>query len=614
MFNLSFYLFLQMSTRHIFFILFCFNNCFAQIQTLTIDITGVDLSDSLIKPHMLGVIAGPAPNYNSIAPDLTTKYQDIGVTTIRNNDFHDDRLDMERMFFCGIYDSIPNQFTQYPDWDCDPDDTANYHFQESDIQFQNWLSGGFLPFFRLGGENSHPIHQHDYKGPRASEETNWIQAGLQVVNRYNNFNNQPNTLGGYLDLWTEYPQAQFWDRDSLEFNNFWCNAFDSLKTNFPSLKIGGPGFNDYVSVTLGNLGTVSVHIDLFLKELKNRNLRPDWLGFHIFRNNIDDYYNTAIAFRDLLEAQGAFAAYSSFWGGSGSASFFHNVELIYDAWGYDNDSSLPLSTRDSLFNKQRGAALVTGAFIALQQTDVERAYIYRGCDFGSDPNADSSSGYANMGVMGLFHGDSLGTYKPSAYAFKLCSQMQTNFNKKLESDPFYLASGGTKIWTLSGENINGEKATLLSNHSLDTVELSLQLNGSPLSITTYPYINQYTVSDSNIGQTPASWTSGTFTLLPYTANLITMTYSPSSTTEIKTENNIKVYPNPATNQIIISATNPISYEIFDLNGKIIRKEKTKYINSSSVTININDLSSGLYFLKVNFSSFYETEKIFINKY
>jgi len=83
---------------------------------------------------------------------------------------------------------------------------------ESDIQFQNWLDGGFVPFFRLGGENSHNINQHDYKGPRANEEASWLKAGLNVVNRYNNFEGGNNTLQGYLNLWTEYPQNQFWDR------------------------------------------------------------------------------------------------------------------------------------------------------------------------------------------------------------------------------------------------------------------------------------------------------------------------------------------------------------------------------------------------------------------
>ncbi len=298
---------------------------------------------------------------------------------------------------------------------------ANYHFTESDAQFQNWINGSFLPFFRLGGENSHPIRNHDYKGPRSNEEANWIKAGIKVVNRYNNFGGDTNTLRGYLNIWTEYPQQLFWDRDSLAFNNFWCNTFDSLKANFPNLKIGGPGFNTSVSTSLGNNGVVKIWVDLFLRELKLRNLKPDWIGFHVFSNDIDEFYNAALNYRKLLRSESPFTSYATVWG-SGNSSFFHGTELICDAWGFDNDQSLPSSTRDSLFNKQRGAAHHVGVFIALQHADLERAYIYRGGELGSD---------TTQGVMGLFQGNANGGYKPVAYGFKLCSKMQTLYNKKL---------------------------------------------------------------------------------------------------------------------------------------------------------------------------------------
>ncbi|MCE9539313.1 MAG: hypothetical protein K8R85_08860, partial [Bacteroidetes bacterium] len=323
-------------------------------ETITINIGSVNVTDSANIPHMLGVIAGPLPNHNSIAPDLTSKFQDIGVTTIRNNDYQDDRLDMERMFFCGTYPI--NQFTpQYPKWDCDPNNNSYYHFTESDAQFQSWVNGNFLPFFRLGGENGHIVRNHDYKGPRSYEETNWLQAGLKVVNRYNNFAGGTNTLKGYLDIWTEYPQNNFWDRDSLSFNNFWCTNFDSLKTHFPTLKIGGPGFNTYVSTQIGNTEIVKPWVDLFLRELKLRNLKPDWIGFHVFSNDIQDFYNAAINYRKLLRAEAPFDSYATVWA-AGNSSFFHGTELICDAWGFDNDQSLSAATRDSLFNKQRGAA------------------------------------------------------------------------------------------------------------------------------------------------------------------------------------------------------------------------------------------------------------------
>lgn len=562
-------------------------------EAITINIGSVNPTDSINKPHMLGVIAGPAANFpNSVVPDLTSRYQDIGVTTVRNNDYSDDRLDMERMFFCGNYNDIPDTSTQYPNWNCDPNDTSNYHFATSDIQFQNWIDGGFLPFFRLGGEFNHIIHPHDYKGPRAgAEEANWLQAGLKVVNRYNNFGGNANALQGYLNIWTEYPQKNFWDRDSLEFNTFWCNNFDSLKTNFPSLKIGGPGFNTSVSTNLGKPilgdttdGTVNTHIDLFLKELQFRILKPDWIGFHVFSNEINDFYKAAINYRKLLRAEPPFASYSSVWG-SGDSSFFHGTELICDAWGFDNDQTLPASTRDSLFNKQRGAAHHVGVFIALQQADIERAYIYRGGEFGST---------LSNGVMGLFYGDNNATYKPVAYGFKLCSKMQTVFNKKLISPVDTIASGGSKIWTLSGEDISGNKAILISNPTANTINLSLKLNNSNLSTSIYPYINQYTVTDNNNGQTPSAWTSGVFVLPPYTSHLITMSNIPLAINESSsTRKAITCYPNPANNTINFSEQ--LEYiKVYNIYGQLILSQL-----ESVKSISVEKFTNGIYFIHSN---------------
>ncbi|OFY50847.1 MAG: hypothetical protein A2X22_01435 [Bacteroidetes bacterium GWF2_49_14] len=551
-------------------------------ETITIDIGAVNITDPVVKPHMLGVIAGPAPNYRSPAPDLTSRYRDIGVTTIRNNDYFDDRLDMERMFFSGSYPI--NQFTPvYPKWDGSPDDPGNYHFTESDAQFQNWVDGGFVPFFRLGGENSHIPRQHDYKGPRSTEEANWIQAGLKVVDRYNTFGGKTNTLQNYLDIWTEYPQHSFWDRDSLAFNNFWCSTFDALKKSYPSLKIGGPGFNTSVSTHLGNStsGNVKIWIELFLKELKTRNLKPDWIGFHVFSNSIEDFYNASVAFRKLLMAEAPFNSYSSVWG-SGNNSFFKDTELICDAWGFDNDQSLSASARDSLFNKQMGAAHHVGAFIAFQQADIERAYIYRGGEMGSDTAA---------GVMGLFQGNAEGGYKPVAYGFKLCSRMQTHYNKKLVTPVFAQASGGSKIWTLAGEDSKGNKAILIANPTDKEIDLSLTLNGLQLSTATYPVVKQYVVTDSNPGETGTSWSGGSFTLAPYTANLITMAAAGSGILEESVDNEVIVtFPNPA-NDILNFSGKLENIKVYNAHGQQVLPDI-----KSATSLSVVNLPDGVYFL------------------
>jgi len=109
-----------------------------------IAVGAVDQADPTVKP-LLGVISGPDPNGSFSGPSLTAQYQEIGVLSVRNNDYYDDRLDMEGIFNCGG--------PAYPSWEgCDPHDEANYHWAASDAQFQSYWSGGFAPFLRLGGE------------------------------------------------------------------------------------------------------------------------------------------------------------------------------------------------------------------------------------------------------------------------------------------------------------------------------------------------------------------------------------------------------------------------------------------------------------------------------
>lgn len=71
---------------------------------------------------------------------------------------------------------------------------------------------------------------------------------------------------------------------------------------------------------------------------------------------------------------------------------------------------------------------------------------------------------------------------------------------------------------------------------------------------------------------------------------------------------INIYPNPATSQVTIDAKelDNVNLEISDANGRKILEQK---LDSSSNTININHLSSGIYLFKVNSSQGSATTKV-----
>jgi photosystem II stability/assembly factor-like uncharacterized protein len=82
------------------------------------------------------------------------------------------------------------------------------------------------------------------------------------------------------------------------------------------------------------------------------------------------------------------------------------------------------------------------------------------------------------------------------------------------------------------------------------------------------------------------------------SNVLTITISPITSTESPLVNNIIVYPNPGKNNLTISANAKISnIKIYNSKGQIVRSAEKQTANQ--VVLDISDLTSGVYFLKVS---------------
>jgi DNA-binding beta-propeller fold protein YncE len=472
-------------------------------DAVIIPVGDIDPADPTVKP-LLGVISGPDPNAGFTAPNLTTQYQDVGVFSVRNNDYYDDRLDMEGIFNCGG--------PTYPSWEgCDPNDDTYYNWGPSDAQFASYLNGGFDPFLRLGGEWQNGNHPHDFKGPQnATQEANWIIATQKVVDRYLHWNGVEKTFT-YLDIWTEFPGDHFWDRSNVEFIAFWVRAYASLKGAYPQLKVGGPGFGagETMKVIQGN-AELSLAL---LTELYDQGLPLDWFGWHLFNNDPTVWTQAAIAYRQLLDGTGPYADVP--WAGTG---FFADTEVIVDAYGLssrDADGSpLPPDERNQLHNGPRGASLLTAAWTAMQYADVERAYYYRGTDFGSSSPGDGSGG------PGLFYSDAAGTYKPSAHAFRLWSQVYQRYPHLLQVT---LPSADLQVplWVLAARNDQGDIALLAANPSADAVTWSPRF-ADGTTLTDYAQVELYQVDGTNDGRTSTPFTGSAVTTAGYIVQLLVL--------------------------------------------------------------------------------------------
>jgi len=96
-----------------------------------------------------------------------------------------------------------------------------------------------------------------------------------------------------------------------------------------------------------------------------------------------------------------------------------------------------------------------------------------------------------------------------------------------------------------------------------------------------------------------------------------------STTEVSSisdSNQFSVYPNPAKDKLQVSyqlsSTSNVSLEIFDWSGKLIKNlisNENKTADNYIQTFDISDLSSGVYFAKLNTQTFSKTAKLLVIK-
>ncbi len=577
-------------------------------QTITINLNNPE-SDSLLK-DLSGIISGPIPSIDSDAPNLTEQLHDIGITSIRNNDYGTNALDMERMF--NSLGPLTSGLTSYPNWKGSPSDTNNYHWGASDTLFQSIIEGGFEPFFRVGGEMASVIREHDYKGPRADEETNYIEAAKIVVKRYLEFNGVAQNFE-YLDLWTEYPGA-FWDRTPDAFNEFWKNLFVALKEEFPQLKIGGPGFLVDFFEDPSTSKKIKSAIS-FLTKLYETNNKPDWLGFHYINNDILSFEEDIIDFKKLLAGTTPFDFVP--WHGT---DFFNDAELICDAYmlaksyqdSLGNFVELTPMQIDELYNRSKGASLLTAQWIILQRNRIEKAYYYRAGDSNSDPSLSPVDPNQKM-RRGLFWGNTTGDYKKTAYGFKLQNSLWRDDYKHLLKFEDQMDIGeADSLWTIAAEKDSNNFVTLISNISSKAKNVSLVLNGEQINPGNYDI--QFKVVNKNYdGDTWKTLRSNDIFISPYSVTLIQFS---KKVVSVLDENNhdfsyklLQNYPNPfnpsTTIQFALPKAGMVSLKIYNIRGEEVTELMNREMNAGFHSVNFDalsvnrQLSSGLYFCRIS---------------
>lgn len=364
-------------------------------------------ADGAIRP-LLGVNVGPIPAGERGNADVTDGYHRIGVTQIRTHDYYGP-LDMATMF---------------PDQNADPSQAASYDFTESDRVFDTILVGGFEPYLRLG-DSWNSGFRFPKANPRApSNRAHWVRAAVEVVRHYRKM---AGARLRYVEIWNEPDLKQFWDAPKQDFFPLFDETARALKTAFPELKVGGPGFTPAAALTpQGRNLTIS-----FLDYLQSHKTPLDFFSWHMYANDPSAFVNAAQFYRAELKAHG-FAFTES-----------HLTEYNTNERRREAEVSAV-----EIRLGGHGAAVITAAWIGLQQQDVAAATFYRGTDTAMKLPT----------FFGLFFAN--GKPKRAALAFSFWSQM-AGYPTRLRV--LTAGKGDAQLWLLAGKNASGEIALLAAN-------------------------------------------------------------------------------------------------------------------------------------------------------
>lgn len=389
----------------------------AQAQTLSVGAR----NGQTIQP-LLGLNVGPGPQGEAGNTDLTSAYQQRGVTLVRTHDYYGP-LDMA---------------TLYPDRSKDPLQQASYNFtgvldnvyqRSSDSVFSAIVDGGFEPYLRIGDS------YNNVSPPGSTQLANWVQASVQVLKHYRQgqwggFNNSFR----FAEIWNEPDNTTFWPTGNTteQFNQLYDQTAKALRAAFPTLKIGGPGWSP--GGCLASAGQAKVRS--LLDHVKAQGSPMDFMSFHVYGYDATSYATCAKFYRTELDNRG-----------------LGSVELHITEWNTPNGSAS--STVGQLRYNAQGAAYMTAAWINLQANGVVQSTFYR----GTDPAADAGEFY------GIFYGD--GRSKKVADAFSLW--------RDFTAYPHALQTGGAPSGTtvLAAEDSGGARAVLIANPQAGSTSIGL---------------------------------------------------------------------------------------------------------------------------------------------
>lgn len=197
----------------------------------------------------------------------------------------------------------------FPNFDNDPYKEESYDFEVTDEYIRITKETGCDIFYRLGQRIEHAIKKYNVHPPKDFKK--WAIICEHIIKHYNEgWANGFNYGVKYWEIWNEPDNNPVcWTGTEDQFFEFFEIAAKHLKEKFPSVKVGGPAYAEW-SVDNGT-------VEKFVKYMSKKNVPLDFLSWHTYSRNVDDYLRRAKIIRKALDDYG-----------------YKNTESILNEWNY----------------------------------------------------------------------------------------------------------------------------------------------------------------------------------------------------------------------------------------------------------------------------------------
>ena len=311
----------------------------------------------------------PALHSSSYAPQFEQAYQNVWNEKVQEMNF-----EYSRTHDLGLVNPGSRAYDlQYvfPLIHLDAKDPKNYFFDTTDFMIKMQLGIGQKVFYRLGTSIEHTGLTH-FAAEIPKDFDNVAEAFAGTVRHYNKgWANGMKDAVAYWEIWNEPDGSNnMWsfnggvnDRDPKNNRNaerrelfvkFFVKVLKRLKSEFPNEKVGGPALCTWRDDWFRPI----------LRACKAEGLRPDFLSWHYYGNDVNNLGKMAADAEKLCREEG-----------------FEGMEFILNEWHYIPAGGwgyrAPVTDPDN-FNGINSAAYTLRALSWFQTSRYDQAYFY-GC-------------------------------------------------------------------------------------------------------------------------------------------------------------------------------------------------------------------------------------------